>query len=53
MTWQHFLHLEIASRVIYLDSKDIGNMFNSTCRSGTPIFEIRILAKFVSHDFLN
>ena len=34
-----------------LDSKDIGNMQDAHLNSGTPIFKIRILAQFVSHDF--
>ena len=32
MTWLHVLHLEKARRVMYLDSKDIDNIFNSRCR---------------------
>ena len=57
MTWLHFLHLEIARRVLYPRQWRYWQhvqqyMQDAHLNSGTTIFKIRILAQFVSHDFL-
>ena len=51
------LHLELARRFLYpWQWKYWQNvqqyMQDTNLNSGTPIFKIRILAQFVSHDFL-
>ena len=57
MTSLLFLHLEIVRRVMYpRKSRYWQNvkqyMQDANLNSCTPIFKIRILAQFVSHDFL-
>ena len=57
MKWLLFLHLEIDRRVMYHWQwrywQNVQQyMQDANLNSGTPIFKIRILAQFVSHDFL-
>ena len=57
MIWLLILNLEIARRVMYHRQfrywKNVQQyMQDANLNSGTPIFKIRILAQFVSHDFL-
>ena len=57
MTWLLFLHLKIDRRVMYPWQwrywQNVQQyMQDANLNSGTPIFKIRILAQFVSHDFL-
>ena len=56
MTLLHFLHLEIASYVMYPRQSRYWQhvqqyMQDAHLNIGTPFFKIRILAQFVSHDF--
>ena len=57
MTWLFFLYLEIDRRVMYPWKwrywQNVQQyMQDANLNSGTPIFKIRILAQFVSQDFL-
>ena len=58
MTWLFLLDLEIARRIMYPRQERYWQnvqqyMQYANLNSGTPIFKIRILAQFVSHDFWN
>ena len=57
MIWLLCLHLEIDRHVMYPWQwrywKNVQQyMQEANLNSGTPIFKIRILAQFMSHDFL-
>ena len=57
MTWLLCLHLEIIRRVMFpwqwRYSQNVQQyMQDAYLKSGTHVFKIRILAQFVSHDFL-
>ena len=57
MIWLLFLHLEIDRCVMYpwqwrYSQKVQQYMQDTNLNSGTPIFKIRILAQYASHDFL-